>query len=732
MKKILLLAFFYTTFSIAENQQSWIPVTDIQLEIQQESALDFSSLVEAGPAGKHGSVVSGSEGHLVFSALPDKPQRFMCASSPYGVEEGFPDHETADKYAKQLKMHGYNLARFHFIENVLMDGKNKDFDFDPEQLDRLYYFMSALKREGIYWMMDALTSWNGAYGDIGPDRWKESRNVKLGVYYDNNDKEHWKTLVDKIFTKKNPYTDLVLLNDPALMGIILVNEGGLNSLINKKASAAMSKVFQGWLKQRYGSIDAAVQHWGGAEPELPREEWVINARMKDAQLFYFELQNSSLQWMTQYLRNLGYLGLVTAYNDWFHLQDIATRSNLEWVDLHTYHDHPDGFAEKGANIKQTSSLPDKVKYIREMMVSRYWGKPLTVSEYDQPFWNQWRVESGLAMGAYASFQDWDLICRHGSGPIELAYGAKKGHRAKAIYPFGMGLDPIARASDALATLLFLRKDVQSAKHRVAIRLNTDYALEKQGGIGKLTDDISKIGLVTGLGVIWNETENTKTDLRFSWVLNPENPAPTLTNKIVDKLKRWAGAPEKAWGKNLQILQQQGVLSQDNTSDGDRFESDTKEIVLDINQPYLQVNTEKTQAVAFAELLPPDLPNLKVISASEPALISLSSLDDKPINDSERLLLILATDARNTAMKFQDDSGKVLQQLGHLPVVIKAGRYSLQINNTNFDKLKLYALGLNGARKTEMKLVKGNKSVKVDIDLAKLTGGITTFFELVEN
>lgn len=725
-----LLFFFQAALSDVKNKHSWIPVNDINLEIVKDSVLDFSNLVEVGPAGKQGAIVSGNNGYLAFAQTADQPQRFMCASQPYGVEEGFPDHKTADRYARQLRMHGYNLARFHFLENVLMHGKNKDFDFDPEQLDRLHYFMAALKKEGIYWMMDALTSWNGAYGDVGKSRWAKKRNVKLGLYYDKKDRKHWKKLVTQLLTVENPYTKLAPLKDPALMGIVLVNEGGLNPLIDQQSSEEMNQLFRSWLNRRYGANATKSKYWKLVKPELPRKQWTVTSGMKDVQRFYFELQSETLSWMTLFFRDLGYQGLLSSYNNWFHLQDIAIRSQLEWVDLHSYHDLPHQFVAKGSSIKQASSLPDGVKYIREMAVSRYWGKPLTVSEYDQPFWNKWRFESGLAMGAYASLQDWDLICRHTSGPIELAYGAKKSSRGQAIYPFASGLDPVARASETLATLLFLRKDVKASRHRVALNINTDYALEKQGGIGKFSDNISKLGLITGLGLIWNDNKETKKITQISKKVTPDNSAQTLSNKVLEKFNNWVGLSDIKWEKRLDKLRQQGILSQDNKSDRDRFHSDTGEILLDTKFGFLQVVTDKTEAVAISKIQSHKLSNLEIISASQPALISISAMDGNQISESKRMLLIIATDARNTGMKFLDSDEKILDRLGHLPINIKTGRFSLQIKSRYFERLKLYALGLNGERKSEINMSRKQGKVKAEIALDKLPQGVTTFFELM--
>ena len=67
---------------------------------------------------------------------------------------GFPDHADADRYALQLARHGYNIARLTFLDASLMSGRDGDFDFDPQVLDRIHYLLAALKRNGISWIID--------------------------------------------------------------------------------------------------------------------------------------------------------------------------------------------------------------------------------------------------------------------------------------------------------------------------------------------------------------------------------------------------------------------------------------------------------------------------------------------------------------------------------------------------------------------------------------------------
>ena len=724
---LILLALFKT--ALAQVPDDWRVVGDSSLEVVEGSALDFSALVTAGPAGAKGEVQADADGHLRFAG-DAHPQRFLCASQPYGVE-GFPDHATADRYARQLRMHGYNLARFTFVDNTLMNGMVKDFGFNPVQLDRFHYFLSALKREGIYWVLDGLTSWNAAYGDVGRNRWAPGRNVKLGVYFDPDQQAHWKELVKRLLGAVNPYTGMRILDDPALAGVILVNEGGLNALINQAPSPEMDGLFAKYLAARHGSVAAAKQRWGtldamSSQVALPRRVWVKSEKMIDAQRFYYDQQLKELAWMTADIRGLGYKGLVTAFDNWSTLQDQATRSKLAWVDMHIYHDDPSAYAKPGSRIKQSSSFDDGLGYVRDAATARYWGKPLTVSEYDQPFWNRWRFESGLAMGAYAGFQGWDFICRHASGPIELAYGTTDGgSRRQAIYPYGIGMDPVARAGETLAALLYLRGDVHPATTHIGLRLTPEYVFDEQGGIGHLPDDITRLGLITGIGLVWQDARPKQP---LDAVVDPQGTSPTLANKAMQKVGLGA---ESQLSAVLADLRKRGVLAGNPSNGRNYFQSDTKEISLDTDARVMKVITPRTEAVAFA-VAPGKLNALNVQKANAPALVSASSLDGAALEKSRRILLIVASDARNSGMQFADKNDEELVRLGSVPILLRNIRVELALRHENPATLSLYALRLNGERgeKIPMAVVDG-ASVAFALDTSSLAAGPTTYFELVE-
>lgn len=730
-----LVVFFMVT---TEAGAQWLEVRDRDLEIRPGNALDFSRLVGDGPAGRHGRVIATKDGHLAFEKRPDQAQRFFCASQPYGVEEGFPDRETATRYARQLRMHGYNIARFHFLENVLMSGRDKDFDFDPEQLDRLHFFMAALKREGIYWMLDVMTSWNGAYGDVGTDRWADRRNVKLGVYLDESDRQHWRQLADRLLMLKNPYTGMSPLQDPALVSVTLVNEGGLNSLLNHRRSEELNRTFGKWLSAQGG------QKGGDASmpAQLPHQEWHASPRMAAAQRFYYDMQQQTLGWMSAHLRKRGYQGLISSYDNWFTLQDIATRASLDLVTTHAYFDEPDGWVEPGSKILQKSSLPGQLAYVRELAASRYWGKPYAVTEYDQPFWNRYRFESGLAVGAYASLQDWDLICRHASGPIQLGYGSRPSARHRYLFPYAAGSDPVTRAAETLAALLFLRRDVSPSPHRLNIDLDAAYVFEDQAGIGFLPGDINRLGLVTGLGLRWRDkaaaiTRRSKEDAD-AMTLVPAGAGNSLLQRMLMKARSSLGTGSggidgERWQAQLAQLRKAGVLDPANRSGGDILHSDTGEILLDTGAGNLLVSTPRTEAMAFDGKPPRHGRRLRVLAAEAPALLSVSALDDAPLERSARILLIYATDARNNGMEFADADERILRKLGGTPVRMRAARIRLQLQLMqagDAGEWTLYALRLNGERASRVPFRPGENGFDIALDMAALPDGPTTFFELV--
>ncbi|MEO5703111.1 MAG: beta-galactosidase [Gammaproteobacteria bacterium] len=721
-----------------EQASAWLKVQDKDLEIVPGSVLDFSGLFGSNQKNAIAPIGIDSKGHLALAGGKGERIRFLCATLVHGGPHGgFPDHHTADELAAQLRMHGYNLARFHFVDEALMQGRKQDFDYDPQELDRFHYLLAALKQQGIYWMIDAATSENGAYATSETDSSVGKRNVKLGMFIQPAAQEHWKTMVTTILGKPNPYTQQSILTDPALAVVTVMNENSLEFVTRGGYPDELQQPFREWVKKKYKDNPAIKAAWKDdsinsiVDVNLP-DEHEASPRHSDFIRFFYDLERSTLQWTTEFLRKQNYKGLITNYNNGASIYTRAVAQDLKLVTQHAYYDHPTAFVDVGSQQLETSSIEDIAPHARDLASHRYGGRPFLVDEYDHPFWSPWRREAGILIPAYAALQGWDGIARYGN-PVELGYERSKFERHTAIYPFTIGMDPVARAGETLAALLFRRGDVKPAQSSVAIDLTTQSVFGEGSGRWRLMpDDLSAIGLVTGLALRWNgdapdKSLQWKPDLAFPLV-----SAPGRMQKVLDKFAEKIGkeAPS-AWDGRVEALRKAGILSNQNRTNPalGTYQSDTGEILLESRDRRMSVITPNTEAAVFESGFPVTLSHLKIESASSPALISLSSVDGRGLADSSRMLLIFATDALNSDMRFSDGR-KTLQDLGKPPILIRAAQATITLRHNSSKDLRLYSTGLNGRRMDALPVEQVKDGLRFKLDTGKLSHGPTTYFELV--
>ena len=722
----------------------WVPVTDTSLIVREGSALDFSAMVSAGPAGANGQLRISPQGFFEFKDSPGERQRFWSASVAFSPPNGgFPTHMFADLYAKQLRLHGYNMIRLHQVDAMLMVDRKADFDFDPVQLDRFQYFLAALKAQGIYWVMDILTSGNGAYGGDIPNRWADQHSLKSGIYFDPIRQQHWKQLATKLLTTLNPYTGFKLGEDPALAGVILVNENGLTFLAylnSGRYPAGLAPEFAKWLRMQYETDPRLRAVWGKSLGDdetltgnihLPQSMKDRDARMRDFLRFVAELEIRTVDWMTKHVRYSGYGGPVTSLNNVAHLHADFSRARLSWIDMHAYLAEPSMYVSPGSEMLQVSSLTRRLSYYRELATVRQMGRPFTVTEYGQPFWNTWRREAGLAIGAYSRLQDWDMICQYGENTIELSMAPSRLARKNTIMPFGIGVDPIARASETLAGLLFQRGDVSTAKNKLVINVGEDRVFHAADSSDSITGDLSAMALLTGFEISFDKMAAARGASESTRPINLAQGAGGLSRHLL-RLEKWIpGDPFGHVAKRVEKLRQDGVLSKRNRTDAGAgiFQSDTEEVLLDASNQSLSVITPKTVALSFGAVPIIGAGHMRVVSASVPAMVALSSIDGNTLQLSRRILGILATDAINTGMTFSDPDRKKLVSLGTLPARILAGSVVMELDTTAGPDLTLYALKLNGERAEILPTVRTATGIRFELNSIQ-PHGPTTFFELV--
>src|SRR5215207_9082338 len=125
------------------------PTSDFPISYSPDApGLVSASYLIPKPAGKDGPIVAKG-GHFYSG---QNRIRFWGVNFAFGGN--FPTHEQADKLAQRLSNFGINAVRFHHMDSMPFPGgifaDQSLTKLSDEALDRLDYFIAALKKQGIY------------------------------------------------------------------------------------------------------------------------------------------------------------------------------------------------------------------------------------------------------------------------------------------------------------------------------------------------------------------------------------------------------------------------------------------------------------------------------------------------------------------------------------------------------------------------------------------------------
>ncbi len=679
---------------VAANPLSWPAIHEKNLRVLAGSPLDFSQIFPAQPVTQ-GVVVR--HGHLFHG---NQRIRFLAAVMPMQkVFGGVPTHTDAREYAVELRRRGYNLVRFVSLQDVLMSGRKKNFDYDPVKLDRLFYLLAELKKQGIFWEMDIISWENGAFAKKNRYGRGESEYLRSRLYYDPEAMKHWQQIVRMLFLKKNPYTNMSTLADPALAVVTLVNENDLLQTIN------ITQRVSNWLPEgvknklnRHFQISLLqykkTNHKEKTEPSLFDKYDDADPLLSRLVAFATQRTEAIHQSMSKYLRSQGYHGLITAdNNDGGQIGSAFGRVSLDLVTMHAYHDHPAELGTKSQKLGPkrkyvlTSSLKDRLAYLRHAFITRQKDKPFILDEYNHAYPNPWRREAGLLVPAFAAWHDWDGIARF-ARPVELAYGHTPAPRQHYITAFGVGMDPVSRAGEVLAALVFRRGDVPSAKkkNQQCWYLDPEEFDSDSTAWQRWPDALSLTGLEKSIAVSFRKpTRNTK---NTCIPLHPE----TVRTYIANTWKMRQHLP---------------------TSFSSQY--------ITLNQTSVKITSKRTEALALGEEKKLSTEHLAVRSSGELA-VSVSSLDMRSVAASHSLLMTFVTDARSSHM---DMRGGILRSHGELPVRVRPVTATITLKReAGACAMKLYALSLRGQQQQKISLTKttlknGQCSLQANIDIARM-------------
>jgi hypothetical protein len=223
------------------------------------------------PAGRWGRVGVNDAGHYVLAG-----ERIRFFGVNIGAGASFPPPEKAPAVAARLARFGFNVARFHHLENNWTEGlldysTGNSRTFHPGRLDRLDRFIAELKEAGVYINLNLLTSrvfraGDGLPAEVETMDWKEQHIL---AFFDATSLALHKEHAAALLGHRNPYTGLAYAEDPAIAFVEINNENGLAHQWHDGGLDRLPQVFadglaarwNAWLQARYPSSAALGEAW---------------------------------------------------------------------------------------------------------------------------------------------------------------------------------------------------------------------------------------------------------------------------------------------------------------------------------------------------------------------------------------------------------------------------------------------------------------------------------------
>ncbi|CAA9225728.1 MAG: GH148 [uncultured Chloroflexi bacterium] len=716
----------------AQEHDSW-PAFVLPWDDTSHGVTDVSHLLET-PAGKDG-FIRVKDGRLATG--DGRRWRFWGVGMVFA--SFFPPMELAETVARRLAKFGINCLRLHHLDHRWPNGILKRYsreelageradcltpgahyphpgiqdtsELDPEAMARLDWFIACCKANGVYvdFNLNVTRRFSAADGVKESERLGYSKGI---TYFDDRLIALQKEYARILLTHVNPFTGNRYADEPAVALVEILNESSLfdlwwrGSLDEADAGATepshqapqaaaegapqgpwrlpasyardLDRRWNAWLARRYPDREALRAAWTANSPvstagvessgtqdtglrehedaaqgtvgRLLRAEFeaASSGRFRDEARFYAELERRFFGEMAGFLRGeLGVKQLLVPTSDWVHgysgLPSLETEADLDVIDGHGYWQAL--FRSKRfANTAQLDE-PD-TNLVARLSRSAVAGKPYVVSEINESFPNDYAAEALPLLAAYGCLQDWDGFFWHSytGGHFDWAHIWQE---QSLPHHLRLSSDPMKMSQMAAGALLFLRGDVREAQRTVERRYPYEQVLDsvrvqaERGYPYWLPHLPGRLSLVHG-------TRAADFHAAEVWPPDGEITLPGLPahgNEIISDTGelRWGGGP---------------------------------------GEGRLLIDTPRHQAVvARAGRHATSL--LQVELRTRFAAVQLASLDQRPIAEAERLLLVAAARVANTGMRWNEDrtaiDAKEGGDSGHAPTRIEPVQATLALH-----------------------------------------------------
>jgi hypothetical protein len=699
---LMICLYICTGFQQEKSKAPEKPLTPFSMhwENSKNSKLNLSFLLDK-PAGQSG-FIRIKDGHLA------KPSGERLRLWGVDLTGGacFPEKKDAPLVAAYLARFGMNAVRLHFLDSNWGQERSL-FNFSLEttrelsaaQLDKLDYFISELKKAGIYTDINLNVGRTYRKNDGVPEY--ESLGFGKGAtLFDDRLIELQKEYATQLLTHVNPYTGKSYVNEPAIAFVELVNENSLveawfgGRLLGEKTSTEsttwmdippsygkeLTEKYNTWLNLNLSKTDiAAIEKEAGVTPGStiprlkPREfKDASTLRFHSESRFIIETERKFYTGMYDFLKNnLNVKSLIIANSDHNHYNSgyalLSNTSLLDVVDGHVYWQHPsdktDEKTGKKYSVIENSPMVNDPGFSTVVQLSRsaVEGKPFIVSETNHPFPNEYACEGIPILAAYASLQDWDGIFYY-----TFEHVSPDKWNANYSGSFGMALDPVKMAGMAVSGLQFSRGNLKASESCIYRGYSENQIIEgirgKAGAKPYFTNGFSPL-----LPLMSKTRVRSFVSQTDAYPLNEESK----------EIKSETGQIIWHTGGNNYV----------------EAASDQMEMITG----YIPENATITK-------------HLKANLENSFASVQLITLDNQPIGSSRKMLLVATGKSGVTGMKWSDDRKRLLEP-GAKPTTIEVIKGNIQLTGIVSKSISVEPLDGNGdpISNTAVKVKKGTAS-----------------------
>jgi hypothetical protein len=159
-------------------------------------------------------------------------------------------------------------------------------------------------------------------------------------------------------------------------------------------------------------LEELCRKWSAGKNIKLTGEITFDKKELNIQNFFIEITIDYYREMIAHMRETGVKIPVAGTNCTRNAAHLSAQMTGDFIDTHSYTSgnggwrNGDGKFGNDPNIYSTNNLLPTITFYRAQ------GKPLFISEWDNPWPNEWRAESSILMAAAGSFQGWSGFAIH--------------------------------------------------------------------------------------------------------------------------------------------------------------------------------------------------------------------------------------------------------------------------------------------------------------------------------